>query len=109
MRPALIAGGLAAIALTTLALPAHASGEHAEFYSGSNLTGTTHQVDLANEDCVNIDPARSASNISSADIEVFFNADCQKGWPGQTGDTYYVLGSLHQADYPFAAVSYRVR
>ncbi len=109
MRPALIAGGLAVLATTALALPAHASGEHAEFYAGTNLTGTRHEVDLAAEDCVNIAPARSASNISSADIEVFFNADCRKGWPGQSGDAYYVLGSLHQADYPFPAVSYRVR
>ncbi len=92
-----------------LAAPASASGEHAEFYSGTNLTGSRHEVDLTGEDCVNIAPAKSASNISSADIEVFFNADCQKGWPGQPGDVYYVLGSLHQANYPFAAVSYRVR
>ncbi|ANZ37769.1 hypothetical protein BBK82_18590 [Lentzea guizhouensis] len=109
MRPALMAGGLAVLASMALALPAHASGEHAEFFSGTNLTGVKHEVDLANKGCVNIAPARSAGNISSADIEVFFNADCRKGWPGQSGDTYYVLGSLHQATYPFAAVSYRVR
>ncbi|GHH58569.1 hypothetical protein [Lentzea cavernae] len=109
MRPALIAAGLTVLASMTLALPAHASGERATFYSGARQTGTAHAVDLANKECVNIAPAKSASNISSSDIEVFFNANCQKGWPGQSGDTYYVLGSLHQATYPFDAVSYRVR
>ena len=109
MRPALIAGGLAVLASLSFAPPAGASWERATFYSGAGQTGSEHTVDLANKECVNIAPSRSASNISSSDIEVFFNANCQKGWPGQAGDTYYVLGSLHQATYPFDAVSYRVR
>ncbi|MFS8104872.1 hypothetical protein LFM09_48000 [Lentzea alba] len=109
MRPALIAGGLAVLASMAFALPASASGENAAFYSGSNLSGSKSPVDLANGECVNVAPVRSGINISSADIEVFFNADCKTGLPGRSGDTYYVLGSLHQGNFPFAAVSYRVR
>ncbi|MFJ5991983.1 hypothetical protein [Lentzea sp. NPDC092896] len=109
MRPALIAGGLAVLASMALALPASAEGEHAVLYSGSNLSGTKSAVDLANGECVNVAPVRSGLNISSANIDVFFNANCAKGLPGQSGDTYYVLGSLHQGNFPFPAVSYRVR
>ncbi|MGW6931142.1 hypothetical protein ACWGE0_13830 [Lentzea sp. NPDC054927] len=110
MRPALIAGGLAVLASMALASPASASGENAALYSGSNLSGTKSAVDLANGECVNLaSPVRSGINISSANIDVFFNADCKKGLPGQSGDTYYVLGSLHQGNFPFGAVSYRVR
>lgn len=110
MRPALIAGGLAVLASTALALPASAdSWENAAFYAGADLTGTKYSVDLTNKQCVNITPAKSAANISAADIEVFFNADCQKGSPGKPSDLYYVLGSLHQGNFPFPAVSYRVR
>lgn len=109
MRPALISGGLAVLASMALVLPANASGEHAAFYTGTNLTGTRSAVDLANRECVNIAPQKSATNISNAEIEVFFNADCQKGGPGESSDLYYVLGSLHWGNYPFDAVSYRVR
>ncbi|GAA3633124.1 hypothetical protein C8D88_109130 [Lentzea atacamensis] len=109
MRTALIACGLAVLASTALALPASASGENAAFYSGTNLSGTKSPVDLAGGECVNVAPVRSGINISSADIEVFYNADCRTGLPGGSGDSYYVLGSLHQGNFPFAAVSYRVR
>jgi hypothetical protein len=110
MRPALIAGGLAVLASMALALPASAEGEHAVLYSGTNLSGTKTPLDLANGECVNLAaPVRSGVNISSKDVDVFFNADCAKGLPGQSGDTYYILGSLHQGTFPFGAVSYRVR
>ncbi|MFI6097405.1 hypothetical protein ACIA8G_17700 [Lentzea sp. NPDC051213] len=110
MRPALISGGLAVLASLALALPASASGESATFYSGADLSGTKSPVDLANGDCVNLAvPSKSGLNVSSADIEVFYNADCKPGLPGRSGDTYYVLGSLHQGNFSFAAVSYRVR
>jgi hypothetical protein len=102
MRPALIAGGLAVLASAALALPASASGENAAFFSGTNLSGTKTAVDLASGECVDIAPVRSGINISSADVDVFYSAGC-------TGDSYYVLGSLHQGNLPFAAVSYRVR
>ena len=110
MRPALIAGGLAALASLALAPPASAAGENAALYSGSNLSGSKSQVDLASGACVNLaSPVRSGLNISSADIDVFYNVDCKPGLPGRSGDSYYVLGSLHQGNFSFAAVSYRVR
>lgn len=103
MRSALIAGGLAALASLALALPASAEGENAAFYSGSNLSGSKSPVDLANSECVNLaSPVRSGVNISSADIDVFYGAGCE-------GEGHYVLGSLHQGNFPFPAVSYRVR
>ncbi|MDT7783808.1 MAG: hypothetical protein QOF58_2227 [Pseudonocardiales bacterium] len=103
MRPALIAGGLAALASLAFALPASAEGENAALYSGSNLSGSKSPVDLASGECVNLaSPVRSGLNISSADIDAFYSADC-------SGSSYYVLGSLHQGNFPFAVVSYRVR
>lgn len=103
MRPALIAGGLAVLASMALALPVSASGEHITLYSGANLSGAKTPVDLANGECVNLaSPVRSGINISSADIDVFYRAAC-------SGESHYALGSLHQGDFPFPAVSYRVR
>lgn len=110
MRPALIAGGLAVLASMALAVPASASGEHITLYSGANLSGTKSSVDLANSECVTLaEPVRSGINISSADLDVFYNADCATGLPGQPGDIHYALGSLHQGTFSFPAVSYRVR
>lgn len=53
--------------------------------------------------------ALSAVNIAPVDVEVYYKPGCETGLPGRTGDTYFVLGSLHQANFSFAAVSYRVR
>ncbi|SDF89567.1 hypothetical protein SAMN05216553_10464 [Lentzea fradiae] len=110
MRSELTAGGLAVLAALAFALPANAAGEGIALYSGANLSGEKVLVDLAHGECVNLEaPALSGVNIAAADLEVFFNADCVKGLPGRPSDIHYVLGSLHQADFPFPAVSYRLR
>ncbi|MEV6244565.1 hypothetical protein [Lentzea sp. NPDC051838] len=98
----LIATGLAVLAAASFALPANAAEGNAALFSGANQTGTKSPVDLANGECVNTAPVRSGVNISDADIDVFYGADC-------SGTSYYVLGSLHQGTFPFAALSYRVR
>jgi hypothetical protein len=79
------------------------------FFSGKNLTGTRTVVDLEVSSCQNLSrPALSAVNISEADVYVYYNADCRPGLPGTAGDSYFALGSLHSAQFPYAAVSYRV-
>jgi hypothetical protein len=100
----------AVMASVALALPASANGYEAAFYTGTSLTGTKTSVDTtAIGQCENLaEPAKSASNITDVDIVVYFNADCQKGAPGQSGDLYFGLGSLSQANFPYPAASYRV-
>ncbi|GAA2120659.1 hypothetical protein GCM10009759_69750 [Kitasatospora saccharophila] len=81
----------------------------AYFATGSNLTGTQFAVDTTDTGCHNLPaPANSAVDFTAADIKVYFNADCTTGLPGKTGDTAYALGSLHWANFPYPAVSYRV-
>jgi hypothetical protein len=105
------AAALFAVTLAPQAASADTDGFHVSFFSGANGTGTETAVDLdAVGDCVELaQPARSAVNIAAVDVDVYFNAGCETGLPGRTGDTYFVLGSLHQANFPYAAVSYRVR
>ena len=80
------------------------------FYTGADRTGTEIPVDLDSTGCENLQaPALSAANFSDDDIEVYYNANCQAGAPGTTGDQYFVLGSLHTSTFPHTAVSYRVR
>jgi hypothetical protein len=83
----------------------------AVFYTGLDLTGDASTVDLTQTGvCKTLPkPADSARNYSINDIEVFFNPNCQKGTPGSSSDIMYVLGSLHEGNLPYPAVSYRVR
>ncbi|MFD7730539.1 hypothetical protein ACFV6F_09170 [Kitasatospora phosalacinea] len=81
----------------------------AYFTTGSDLTGTRFAVDTADTDCHDL-PAAAASAVdfTAANITVYFNADCVTGRPGRPGDLSYALGSLHWANFPYPAVSYRV-
>ncbi|MFF3754850.1 hypothetical protein ACFYYH_31140 [Streptomyces sp. NPDC002018] len=109
---------LAATAATAAALvavmggaqPAAATGPSAAFYTGAGQTGTKIPVDLSGTGTCQAlpQPVLSATNLSAQDIDVYFNADCRTGAPGTTSDLYYRLGSLHNGDFGFPAVSYRV-
>jgi len=107
------AAGAALLLGTALAQPAAAvelpHSAVAYFATGGDLTGTRFAVDTADTRCHNLPvAAASAVDFTTADIRVYFNADCATGLPGRTGDAYYALGSLHWADFPYPAVSYRV-
>lgn len=111
-------GGITAALGATLVLaglgmqPAAAATQaEAAFYTGTNQTGTEIPVDVnAIGVCHNLSqPALSAANFVAEDIDVFFNPGCVTGAPGQQGGSYYVVGSLHTANFPYPAVSYRVR
>ncbi|GAA2978473.1 hypothetical protein Sfulv_60180 [Streptomyces fulvorobeus] len=107
---AMAASGAAVLACTAAAPSASAAvNSGASFFSGKNLTGTRTVVDLHAPGCQNLSqPALSATNMSGADVHVYYNADCQPGLPGRAGDSYFILGSLHSGQFPYAAVSYRV-
>jgi hypothetical protein len=83
----------------------------ATFYTGTNLTGTATSVDLSQLGvCKTLSrSARSAFNFSVQEIEVYFNPGCKTGTPGNAGDISFVLGSLNLGNFPYPAVSYRVR
>jgi hypothetical protein len=104
----------AALASAALAQPAAAAQSDPDFfvslYSGPGLTGTETPVSpKITGECVNLpQPARSGIDIAPVGVEIYFNADCVKGSPGKPSDLYFILGSLHQADFPYGAVSYRV-
>ncbi|MFC8537436.1 hypothetical protein ACFUJY_26465 [Streptomyces sp. NPDC057249] len=93
-----------------LAQPAAAQSPGVVFYTGAHQTGTATSVDLTSTGCHNLAaPSASALNYAAVDVDVFFNADCRTGAPGDGGDLSFALGSLHTADFPYQAVSYRVR
>ncbi|MFJ1793053.1 hypothetical protein [Kitasatospora griseola] len=52
--------------------------------------------------------AKSAVNFTTVNVTVYCNADCRTGAPGRTGDLAYGPGSLHWANFPYRALSYRV-
>ncbi|MEU5385081.1 hypothetical protein [Kitasatospora cineracea] len=81
----------------------------AYFATGSDLTGARFAVDTTDTTCHDLPAAaRSAVDFTAADITVYFNAGCATGRPGGSGDLAYGLGSLHWANFPYPAVSYRV-
>jgi hypothetical protein len=111
-------GGTALLALGTGVQPASAATASAPapfpsatFYTGTNLTGTATSVDLSQLGVCKTLPvsARSAFNFSAREIEVYFNPGCKTGTPGNTNDLSFVLGSLNLGNFPYPAVSYRVR
>ncbi|TCN32171.1 hypothetical protein EV644_12781 [Kribbella orskensis] len=91
--------------------PAAFAFPSATFYTGTNLTGTATSVDLSQVGVCKAlsQPARSAFNFSVQEIEVYFNPDCKTGTPGKASDISFVLGSLNVGNFPYPAVSYRVR
>jgi len=91
--------------------PAAFAFPSATFYTGTNLTGTATSVDLSQVGVCKAlsQPARSASDFSVQEIEVYFNPDCKTGTPGRASDISFVLGSLNLGNFPYPAVSYRVR
>jgi hypothetical protein len=105
------AAALSAVIVVAQPAVADTQGFHVSFYSGADGTGVETPVDLdAIGECFDLaKPARSAVNIAAVDVDVFYKPGCETGLPGQTGDTYFILGSLHQANFSPAAVSYRVR
>ncbi|MER5786555.1 hypothetical protein ABT104_33360 [Streptomyces mobaraensis] len=119
LRKKLLPGGAAALAGAALLLgtglvrPASAADlPHAPvayFASGSDLTGRQTPVDIADTTCRNLtEPARSAVNLTDADIKVYYNRDCRTGLPDRPNDWYFALGSLGWANFPFPALSYQV-
>ncbi|QKW22232.1 hypothetical protein HUT16_26985 [Kitasatospora sp. NA04385] len=107
------ATGAALLLGATLARPAAAvelpHSAVAYFTTGSDLTGTRFAVDTTDTGCHDLPTAaRSAVDFTAANIAVYFNAGCATGRPGEPGDLSYALGSLHWADFPYPAVSYRV-
>ncbi|MET9109491.1 hypothetical protein [Streptomyces zhihengii] len=104
--------------VATAALLALAPGAQAAdtFPSGRLFTGFGASGALMNIDysavgeCRNLPAAaRSYNVLAENDVDVFFNSDCRKGAPGKTGDLYYRVGTFNAGDFPWAAVSYRVR
>ncbi|MFE6778689.1 hypothetical protein [Streptomyces sp. NPDC057702] len=81
------------------------------FYTGTHATGTAMAADLDTVGACHELPAsaRSFRSIAERGVEVYFNADCRPGAPGGSGDLTYVVGTLGTGDFPYAAVSYRVR
>ncbi|MFQ6147113.1 hypothetical protein ACLMNJ_29290 [Streptomyces seoulensis] len=78
-------------------------------YTGVGETGVKTEVDLNDTSCHNLSvPQLSVVDVSDSDLYAYFNADCRTGEPGKSGDTYWIVGSLHQGDSPFPIVSYRV-
>ncbi|MFI6082983.1 hypothetical protein ACIBBB_18725 [Streptomyces sp. NPDC051217] len=107
---AVTAGALLGLLGVAPSAMASAQAGGASFYTGGQQTGDETAVDL---DAVGVCrslplSARSAVNLSAQDIDVFFRPGCETGTPAAPGDTYYVLGSLHTASFPFPALSYRV-
>ncbi|MFF4737279.1 hypothetical protein ACFY2W_15600 [Streptomyces sp. NPDC001262] len=110
---AVTASGAALLMGLGLAQPAAATGlPHAPvayFSAGQDLTGRQMPVDISNTTCQNLpEPALSAVNFTAADIEVYCDRDCHTGLPGRPSDLSFGLGSLHQADFPYPALSYKV-
>ncbi|MEU5736555.1 MULTISPECIES: hypothetical protein [Streptomyces] len=106
---AAVCGVLVAVGVG-LAQPATAQTPDVVFYTGQHQTGTATSVDLTSTECHNLaTPAASARNYAAVDVDVFFNTDCRAGAPGTDGDLSFALGSLHTADFPHPALSYRIR
>ncbi|GHH83730.1 hypothetical protein GCM10018793_46540 [Streptomyces sulfonofaciens] len=81
------------------------------FYSGTGQSGSRTPASLDDPGtCHNLaEPALSGLDYAVDYVNVYFNSDCRTGAPGTSSDLYYVLGSLHADDFPYPAVSYRVR
>ncbi|MBZ4321809.1 hypothetical protein [Streptomyces huiliensis] len=118
-RKKLLTGGAAALSGAALLLgaglaqPAAAvdfpNAPVAYFAAGKDLTGRQAPVDITDTTCRNLaEPALSAVNLTVADIQVYFDRDCRTGRPGHPSDLSYALGSLHWANFPYPALSYRV-
>ncbi|MCZ9338173.1 hypothetical protein NGM37_10335, partial [Streptomyces sp. TRM76130] len=66
-------------------------------------------VDLDGTSCHNLsEPALSAVGVSDPDLYVYDNPACRTGLPGRSGDSYFIVGSLHSAEFALSVVSYRV-
>lgn len=111
---AALAGAAAAASLLTLTAGTPASADDLPgvlFYTGANSTGTEMAADLGDPGVCHQLPQSAASYLAISDknVEVYFNPDCKTGAPGTSGDLYYVTGTLNSGNFPFLAVSYRVR
>ncbi|MFI8008136.1 hypothetical protein [Streptomyces sp. NPDC086010] len=103
----------AAAALLALAPGAQAADTlpSGRLFTGKGAFGAVTNIDYSAVGvCRNL-PARAWSFdvLAKNDVDVFFNADCRKGAPDKTGDLYYRTGTFGAGDFPWAAVSYRVR
>ncbi|RAJ32078.1 hypothetical protein K353_05955 [Kitasatospora sp. SolWspMP-SS2h] len=107
------ATGAALLLGTALAQPAAAvelpHAAVAYFATGSGLTGARFAVDPTDTGCHDLPAAaHSGVDFTAAALTVYFNPGCTPGRPGEPGDLAYGLGSLHWADFPYPALSYRV-
>ncbi|MYW62528.1 hypothetical protein GTY65_00300 [Streptomyces sp. SID8379] len=111
VRSAALAAAAAALCAAGTAQAHAAAPGGVTFYTGSNQSGTAVTADLSKDGlCRELPaPARSFLAVSDKDVDVFFNSECRSGAPGQEGDLYYRTGTLGQGNFPYAAVSYRVR
>ncbi len=111
----LVASTAAAAALLTVGAAPQAGAADLDpgvtFYTGAARTGTAQRADLAQVGvCQELSaPALSYLAVSNQNVDVFFNADCRTGAPGRSGDLYYRTGTLNAGDFPYPAVSFRVR
>jgi hypothetical protein len=106
------AAGAALLATTATAQPAAAATDNQmAFYTGPYLTGTKTIVDLdTSGQCEKLaQGAKTAQNLSSLEVEVYFTADCRIGPPGTPAGLHHVVGGLEYAIFRVDAVSYRVR
>ncbi|MEU1079658.1 hypothetical protein ABZ368_05315 [Streptomyces sp. NPDC005908] len=106
--------GAAAVLLTVAAAPQAGATDWrpgVTFYTGAQQGGVAMSADL---DAVGVcrelpAPAVSYLAVSDRNVDVFFNPGCRTGAPGGTGDLGYRTGTLNAGDFPYPAVSYRVR
>ncbi|MFE7312335.1 hypothetical protein ACFU7T_04350 [Streptomyces sp. NPDC057555] len=108
---AAVAGAAAALCLAGASQAQAATLGSVTFYTGADRTGTAVQLDLEKVGvCQELTtPVRSFHAASNQAVDVFFNKGCTTGAPGQSGDLYFRTGTLGQGNFPYTAVSYRIR
>jgi hypothetical protein len=111
---AALAGAAAAASLLALASGAPAGADElpgVHFYTGPDRTGTDIVADLGNPGVCHELPQSAASYLAIADknVEVYFNPGCRPGAPGTSSDLSYLTGTFNSGNFPYPAVSYRVR
>ncbi|MBV2353945.1 hypothetical protein KUM39_06150 [Streptomyces sp. J2-1] len=115
-RRAVLSVAVAGAALLALGSAAPVSaqempGPGMRFYTGTDRTGTETLIDENDTGVCRELPAPQLSYtaLTTHNVEIYFNPGCQKGFPGATGDFYYLSGTFNGGDLPFPALSYRVR
>ncbi|KOG61393.1 MULTISPECIES: hypothetical protein [Streptomyces] len=94
---ALLVGGALAQPAAAVDIP----WGQANFYTGTNLTGTVYPIPVTDTACANLpEPMLSVANFKYANVEIFKGKDCTYGLGNVTG--------LHWWNPPAPIYSYRV-